>query len=65
MTLKVNDTPAFNLAMNLHINYDLEYIEVTVTFRNKEKHTRQTKQFPAAAFSDAIAHYEQLEKMFF
>lgn len=65
MTLKTNDTNIFNLSMNLNINYDLEYIEITVSFWNKEKHTIDTKTFQASQFSDALKHYNRLEKLFF
>ena len=64
MTLKVNDTPEFNLSLNLNVNYDLEYIELTVNFWNKQKHTTQTKQFPASEFAAALACYKQYETMF-
>lgn len=64
MTLKVNDTCDFNLSLNLNVNYDLEYIELTVKFWNKKKHTIQTKQFSANDFSQALAYYNQQERMF-
>jgi len=65
MTLRVNNTAAFNLEMNLNINYDLEYIEITVSFWNKAKNTIQTKTFPAADFAAALRCWEQWERMFF
>lgn len=64
MVLKVNDTADFNLSMNLNINWELEYIEVTVSLENKKKNTRRTKTFPAAEFERAIAHFEEEERMF-
>ena len=64
MILKVNDTSDFNISMRLNINYDLEYIELTVNTWNKKKHTTQTKQFPASEFSKALAYFKQQEKMF-
>ena len=64
MVLKVNDTEDFNLAMNLRINWDLKYIEVTVSLWNKKKNTMRTKTFPAAEFDQAIAYFDQEEKMF-
>jgi len=50
--------------MNLNINWELEYIEVTVSLENKKKHTRRTKTFPAAEFERAIAYFEEEERMF-
>ena len=64
MVLKVNDTEDFNLTMNLRIEWDLQYIEVTVSLWNKMKNTMTTKTFPAAEFMKAIVYYEQQEKMF-
>ncbi len=61
MTLKVRDEQEFNLSMNLNINYDLEYIEVTVTSWNKKAHTVVTKQFGAADFPAALAYYRNQE----
>lgn len=64
MVLKANDTRDFNMSMNLNINYDLEYIELTVNTWNKVNHTTQTKQFAASEFSQALAYYSQQDKMF-
>lgn len=64
MILKVNDTHDFNISMHLNINYDLEYIELTVNTWNKANHTTQTKRFAASEFSQALAYYNQQEKMF-
>lgn len=64
MILKVNDTPDFNVTLNLNINYDLEYIEFTVNAWNKKKHTKLTKQFPASDFSQALAYFKQQESLF-
>lgn len=64
MLLKVNDTPVFNLCMKLNINYDLEYIEITISLLNKAKNTKHTKTFPAADFSAALQCYETLNKFY-
>ena len=64
MLLKTNESCDFNLSMNLQINYDLEYIEITVTLRNKRKHTALMKQFPAKDFSQALSYYKQQEEIF-
>lgn len=64
MILKVNDTPEFNLSLNMNVNYDLEYIELTVNLCNKKKHTALTKQFQASDFAAALACYRQYETMF-
>lgn len=64
MILKVNDTPVFNLRMMLNINYDLEYIEITISLWNKAKNTKVTKTFPADNFSAALQCYEMLNKFY-
>lgn len=64
MVLKLNSTDQFVLSMNLHINYELKYIEVTVTLRNITKSSIQTKTFSAADFDKALAYYDQQEKLF-
>lgn len=64
MILKTNTNDRFSLTMNLNINYDLEYIEVTVCLRNHLKHTAQTKQFSADKFGEALRYYKQQEDMF-
>ena len=51
MILKVRDEQDFNISMNLNINYELEYIELTVNVWNKKAHTQQTKTFTASRFS--------------
>ena len=43
MTLKANDTCDFNIALNLNVNYDLEYIELTVTIWNKKSIPRRLR----------------------
>lgn len=40
MILKVRDEQDFNISMNLNINYELEYIELTVNVWNKKAHTQ-------------------------
>ena len=55
MILKVRDENGFNISLNLNINYELEYIELTVNVRNKKAHTKQTKTFSASRFSEALA----------
>lgn len=59
MILKVRDEQDFNISMNLNINYELEYIELTVNVWNKKAHTQQTKTFTASHFSEALAYYRQ------
>ena len=49
MILKVRDEQDFNISMNLNINYELEYIELTVNVWNKKAHTQQTKTFTTTA----------------
>ena len=65
MILKVNDTKDFNISMNLNINYDLRFIEVTVATWNKNKNTMQKKCFPAKDFSEALSYYELQEHFLF
>lgn len=65
MILKVRDEQDFNLSMKLIVNYELEYIEVSVSAWNKKAHTRTMKFFKANEFSDALATYRQQEKFLF
>ena len=65
MILKVRDENGFNISMNLNINYELEYIELTVNVWNKKAHTKQTKTFSASRFSEALAYYRQQETFLF
>ena len=65
MILKVRDEQDFNISMNLNINYELEYIELTVNVWNKKAHTQQTKTFTASRFSEALAYYRQKETFLF
>lgn len=62
MQLKVCDIDTFNVSMCLNVNYDLEYIDVTVSSWNKVAHTRETKQFKAAEFSDALKYFDRQTK---
>lgn len=64
MILKVNDTEDFNISMNLNIDFDLKYMEVTVTVWNKKNHTQQTKTFPAQEFSAALDYFDLQERFF-
>lgn len=61
MILKVRDEKEFNISMRLNINYDLEYIELTVNIWNKKAHTTITKTFKADHFSEALRYFEQQE----
>ena len=65
MILKVRDEGDFNLSMRLNINYDTEYIEVTVYAQNKKAHTAITKRFKADRFSEALRYFEQEEAFLF
>lgn len=65
MILKVRDEQDFNISMNLNINYELEYIELTVNVWNKKAHTQQTKTFTASRLSEALAYYRQQETFLF
>lgn len=65
MILKVRDEGDFNLTMRLNINYDMEYIEVTVYVWNKKAHTTITKTFKADHFSEALRYFEQQEAFLF
>lgn len=65
MILKVRDENGFNISMRLNINYDLEYIELTVNVRNDRANTMQTKTFSASRFSEALAYYRQQEAFLF
>lgn len=65
MILKVRDENGFNISMRLNINYDLEYIELSVNIWNKKAHTKQTKTFTASHFSEALAYYRRQEAFLF
>ena len=61
MILKARDEGDFNLSMRLNINYDMEYIEITVHVWNKKAHTTIAKTFKADRFSEALRYFEQQE----
>lgn len=65
MILKVRDEGDFNLSMRLNINYDMEYIEVTVYVQNKRAHTAITKTYKADDFREALHYFEQKEAFLF
>ena len=65
MILKVRDEHGFNISMRLNVNYDLEYIELTVNVRNDRVNTMQTKTFAASQFSEALAYYRRQEAFLF
>lgn len=64
MILKVNDTPEFNISMDININYDAEDISLTVHCWDKKNHLTQDTHFPASEFSQALAFYKQKEDEF-
>lgn len=64
MRLKVNDTPEFNISMDININYDAEDISLTVSCWDKKNHLTQDTHFPASEFSQALAFYKQKEDEF-
>lgn len=61
MRLRVNDTPSFQLVMDLNIDYESERIEIEVTFWNKHAHTTQGWSYPAEEFSAALRRYRSCE----
>lgn len=65
MIMKVRDERDFKLSMRLHINYDLEYIEIAVYMWNKKAHTTIAKTFKADHFSEALRYFEQQEAFLF
>ena len=65
MILKVRDEQDFDISMNLNINYEQEYIELTINIWNKKAGTRQTKTFTASRFSEALAYYRKSEASLF
>lgn len=64
MILKCNDTKQFNITMNLNINWDLEYMEITASVWNKVAHTMVTKQF-AANELDKVNQFFKTQKRFY
>ena len=65
MQLNIRDSEDFTVTLNLNINYELKYIETTVTARNKKANTVATKRFSAEAFADAIDYFEQQRQFLF
>lgn len=65
MILTVRDEKDFNIRIDLNVNNDFEYIEVTVSVQNKKAHTCITKRFPAEKYSEAPAFYRQQEQFLF
>ena len=61
MILKVRDEQDFNISMNLNINYELEYIELTVNVWNKKAHTQQTKTFTASLNEKAARRRQKIQ----
>ena len=61
MIRKARDEGDFNLSMRLNINYDMEFIEITVHVWNKKAHTTIAKTFKADRFSEALRYFEQQE----
>lgn len=63
MRLKVNDTPDFNLTLDLNVDYESESIEVEVGFWDKKEHSRQHYTYPAEQFGAALDIYRSCETM--
>lgn len=63
MILKVNDTPDFNLTLDLNVDYESESIEVEVGFWDKRAHSRTHYTYPAERFGAALDMYRSCETM--
>lgn len=61
MRLKVNDTPGFQLVMDLNIDYESEMIEIEVLFWDKTAHTSQGWVYPSEEFGAALRRYHNCE----
>lgn len=61
MKLKVNDTPDFQLTLDLNVDYESESIEVEVGFWDKQEHSQQHYTYPAERFSAALDMYRSCE----
>lgn len=64
LTLREDDTEYFKLSMKLSVNFDLKYIEILVSIKNKEKCTKRTKIFSPQDFSEALDYYDHLKEFF-
>lgn len=61
MTIKVNDTPSFNISLNLSVDCEAEVIELTVTAWNKKNNAVERKKFSANDFPAALAYFREKE----
>lgn len=64
MMIKVNDTPSFNVSLELSVNCEAEVIELTVTAWDKKNGTVEKKQFAANAFPAALSYFREKETDF-
>ena len=65
MRLKVNDTEAFNLTLDLNVDYEGGCITVVVGFWSKKTHKREFWEYDGGEFDLALAKYRQFEESFF
>ena len=61
MTIKVNDTPSFNISLNLSVDCEAEAIEFTVTSWNKKNDAVERKKFSAHDFPASLAYFREKE----
>ena len=61
MIIKANDTPSFNISLELSVNCEAEVLELLVTTWDKKNNAVERKKFSANAFPAALAYFREKE----
>ena len=61
MTIKVNDTPSFNISLNLSVDCEAEVLELTVSAWDKKNNVVERKTFAANDFPAALSYFKEKE----
>ena len=61
MILKTNDTPSFNISLELSVDCEAEIIELTVITWDMKNNAVERKNFSAGAFSAALLYFKEKE----
>ena len=61
MIIKVNDTPSFNISLNLSVDCDKEVVEFTATAWDKKNNVVERKKFAANDFPAALSYFREKE----
>lgn len=64
MTLKVNDTENFNIAMTLEIDWDTNKISIHIRYRDKLNGKIEGYDYPAEEFYKAVEKFNELENLY-